>query len=394
MLGNSTGISSAPTFQANKKRLSTISEEHPSTPASAAQTTKPRPSREDTYSSRSKTSTTTNVHKEVEANQIFGLSRPAHGDLGDVHKLKTNCFKVDLDSRVQLYGYHVQITPNPETAREHQRAFELFLNEGSCLDESRSAGATNILATNHRNTIVTVRPLKLGRSHRGQCQVDYYEPEDARPKKIPSTNIHVFTISLTNTQPMSLTELMAYFSSTSAQASFGRIESTTQLLNIAMSRKPVSSLGVIEPNSKTDFFNKWGFVLGPLDGGLVAQVCHSGRIIDAGPSFFANIIPRIGSFYEAGPLIDLIRAFRSSGRSLPQLHGFLKGVRVEVSHLKTQSGRNRVKTITGLSQVPNLGANANETSFVWENEEISVADYYWQSKYLQCDHTHFAARTS
>ena len=394
MLANSTGISSASTLKANEKRLSTISEEDPSIPAAVGQTTKPRPFREDLYSSRSKTSTTTKVFNEVGETQCMKLSRLAHGDLGDVIKLKTNCFKVDLDSKVQLYIYHVHITPEPETAREHQRAFELFLKEGSCLDESRSAGATEILVTNHRNTVVTVRPLKLGRSHRGQCQVGYYESEDTRPKKIPSTNIHVFTISLTKTQPMSLTELMACFGSTSAQASFGRIESTVQLLNIAMSRKPVSFLGVIEPNSKTDFFNKWGFVLGPLDGGLVAQACHSGRIINAGPSFFANIIPRIGSFYEAGPLIDLIRAFRSSGRSLHQLHGFLKGVRVEVSHLRTQSGRNRVKTITGLAQVPKLGANANETRFVWENEEICVADYYWHSKYLQCDHTHFAARTS
>ena len=393
MLGNSTGISSAPTFQANVKRLSTISEEDPSTPVSAAQTTKPRPSRENPYSSTSKTLTTTKVFSEVGETQLMKLSRPAHGDLGDVIDLKTNCFKVDLDSRVQLYIYHVHITPEPETTREHERAFELFLNEGSCLDESRSAGATEILATDYRNTVVTVRPLKLGRSHRGQCQVDYYEPEDTRPKKIPSTNTHVFTIFLTKTQPISLTELMDYFDSTSAQASFGRIEPTIQLLNIAMSRKPVSLLGVIEPNSETDFF-KWGVVLGPLDEGLVAQACHSGRIINAGSSFFANIIPRIWSFYEAGPLVDLIRAFRSSGKSLLQLHDFLKGVRVEVSHLKTQSGRNRVKTITGLAQIPRLGANANETSFVWENEEISVADYYWQSKYLQRDHTHFAARTS
>ncbi|KAM0800194.1 ribonuclease H-like domain-containing protein [Usnea florida] len=278
----------------------------------------------------------------------------------NIINLKTNCFEVGLDGSVQLYRYHVHVTPKPRTPREHHRAFELFLKEGSCLDDSRHAGATKVLGTDHRNTVVTIRPLKLGSSDRGQCLVDYYEPEYTRPKKIPSTNTYVFTISLTKTQPMSLSEVMDHVASTSAQASFGRIESTIQVLNIAMSKKP------------------WENVLGPLDGGLVAQGYHSARIINAGPSLFANIIPRIGSFYKSGPLVDLIRAFRSSGKTLLQLHGFLKGVRVEYRHLKSESGRYRVKTITGLANVPKLGANANEATFVWMKKDISVAGYYKQ----------------
>ena len=308
----------------------------------------------------------------------------------NIINLKTNCFEVDLDGSVQLYRYHVHVTPKPRTPREHHRAFELFLKEGSCLDDSRHAGATKVLATDHRNTVVTIRPLKLGSSDRGQCLVDYYEPEDTRPKKIPSTNTHVFTIFLTKTQPMSLNELMDYIASTSAKVSFARMESTMEVLNIAIPKKPVSPLGVTEPSIETDFCIKWENVLGPLDGGLVAQGYHSARIINAGPSLFANIIPRTGSFYEHGPLVDLIRAFRSSGKTLLQLHGFLKGVRVEVPHLKIASGRYRVKTITGLANVPKLGANATEATFVRMKEEISVADYYLQSRYMQYNHTLFA----
>ena len=198
ILVNSTGLASTPISQANGKRLSTIPEEN-------------------------------------------------------VINLKTNCFEINLDGSVQLYRYHVHIAPRPKTAREYNRAFELFLNEGSCLEDSRRAGATKVLATNHRNTVVTVQPLKLGKSNRGQCLVDYYEPEDTGPKKMPSTNTHVFTISLTKIQPMSLSELIDYVGSTSAQASSGRIESTIQVLNIAMSKKPVSSLEFIEPSIETNF---------------------------------------------------------------------------------------------------------------------------------------------
>ena len=184
MLGNSTGVSSPPTSKTNKKRLSTIPEEN-------------------------------------------------------IINLKTNCLEVDLGTSIQLYRYHVHIAPKPKTAREYNRAFELFLKEGSCLDDSRRAGATAVLATDHRNTVVTVRPLELGTSSRGQCLVDYYEPEDTRPK-IPSTNTHVFTISLTKAQPMALNEMMDYVASTSAQASSGRMESTMEVLNIAMSKNSVS----------------------------------------------------------------------------------------------------------------------------------------------------------
>ena len=339
ILGNSTGVSSPPTSKANGKRLPTIPEEN-------------------------------------------------------IVNLKTNCFKINLDNSVQWYRYHVHVAPKPETAREYNRAFELSLKEGSCLDDSRDAGATEVLATDHRNTVVTVRPLKLGRSNRGQCLVDYYEPEDTRPKKMPSTNTHVFTISLTKTQPMSLNELMGYIASTSPKASVGRIESTIQVLNMAMSKKPVSSLVVIEPSIETNFSIKWENVLGSLDGGLVARGWHSARIINTGPRLFANISPKTGSFYEAGSLVDLIRAFRSSGKTLLQLHGFLKGVRVEVPHLKTESGLYRVKTITGLAHVPKLGANADEATFVCMKKEISVADYYLQSKYMRDRHILSADQSS
>ena len=188
---------------------------------------------------------------------------------------------------------------------------------------------------------------------------------------------------------MSMNDLMDYVASTTAQASSGRMKSIMEVLNIAMSKKPVSFLGVMEPSIETNFSIKWENVLGPLEGGLVAQGCHSARIINVGPSLSANIIPRIGSFYQAGPLVELIRAFRWSGKSLHQLHGFLKGVRVQVPHLKTESGLHRVKTITGLAHVPKLGANADEATFVWMKKEISVADYYLQSKYMRYEHTIF-----
>ena len=339
ILGNSTGLSSTLTSQANGRRLPTIPEEN-------------------------------------------------------IINLKTNCFKIDLDSSVQLYRYHVHVAPKPKTAREYNRAFELFLKKGSCLDDSRRAGATEVLATDHRNTVVTVRPLILGESDRGQCLVNYYEPEDTGPKKKPSTNTHVFTISLTKVQPMSLSELMTYSASTSAKASLGRMESTMEVLNIAMSKKPVSSLGVIGSSIETDSSTKWENVLGSLEGGLVAQGFHSARIINAGASLFASINPRIESFYKAGSLINLIRAFRSSGNSLLQLHEFLKGVRVEIPHLRTEGSGYRVKTITGLAHVPKLGANANEVTFVWMSQEISVADYYLSSMYMRYYQTLFADQSS
>ena len=321
----------------------------------------------------------------MEKSQVQLLNRPAYGETGDVINLQANYFKVDLDSSVQLYRYHVHVVPEPKTARQRQRAFELFIKEEPASQNLRHSDVTPVYATDYRSTLVTVQPLKLGESGRSQRQVAYYESEEDGPKKIPSIHNHIFTISLAKTQPMPLQKLMDYLTSNAtARPSFGVKASILQSLNIVVSQKPLKITGVAETKEKNKVFTeRENEPLGILGGGLVALDCSSTRLKTASPSLLINISPKVASFYQEGLLVDLIRSFRASCKVTAQLHDFLKGLRIQVLHLKSSSGRPRTKTITGLAFCPTLGANADHVRFIWGEKETSVADYHQESKYTR-----------
>lgn len=308
-----------------------------------------------------------------------------YGKIGDIINLQANYFKVDLDSSVQLYRYHVHVLPEPKTARQRQRAFELFVKEEPAFQNLRHFGVTKVYATDYRSTLVTVEPLELGDNGRSQRQVAYYESEENGPKKIPSVHNHIFTISLARIQPMPLQTLMdCLTSTTTARPSFGPKGSILQLLHIVVSQKPLKIAGVTETKERNKVFTeRENEPLGILGGGLVALKCYSTRLKTASPSLLINISPKVASFYREGSLVQLIRDFRASCKVTAQLHDFLKGLRVQVPHLKTSSGLPRTKTITGLAFLPTLGANADQVRFIWEKKETSVADYYQQSKYTR-----------
>ena len=346
-------------------------------------------SRVNGYPPRSDVVTISKTLEVTKESQIQRLSRPAHGTVGKAINLQTNCFMADLDTSVQLYRYHIHVVPEPKTPWERRRAFELFLKEGSSLDDSRHSDALKVFATDNRSTLVTVKPLKLGDGGQGQCQVAYYEKNEDRPKEILTIHNHVFTISLAKTQPLPLAKLRDYLSSTTLQSPFGLKGSLLQELNIAMSQKTLSITGAAETKGKKIFNKHKHEPLRTLGGGLVVLESCSTTVKAAGPGLIINISPKFASFYRAGSLVDLIREFKTSKKGFDQLHEFLKGVRVEILHLTSKSGSPRIKTITGLAFFPTLGANANQATFVWERKEISVANYYQQSKCTRRDYTDY-----
>ena len=319
----------------------------------------------------------------MEKSEIQWLYRPAYGKAGDIINLEANYFKVDLDSSVQLYRYHVHVAPEPKTARQRQRAFELFMKEEPCFQNLRDSGVSPVYATDCRSTLVTAEPLELGDSGRNQRQVAYYESEENGPKKIPSVHIHIFTTSVARIQPMPLQKLMdCLTSTTTARPYLGLKGSILQLLNIVVSQKPLEITGVAETKERNKVFTeRENEPLGVLGGGLVALQCYSTRLKTASPSLLINFSPRVAIFYREGSLVHLIRDFRASCKATDQLHGFLKGLRVQVPHLKSNNGRPRTKTITGLAILPALGANADQIRFIWEKKEVSVTAYYQRSEY-------------
>ena len=339
------------------------------------------------YPPRSDVVTNSRTLEGTKESQIQRLSRPAHGTVGKAINLQTNCFMADLDTSIQLYRYHIHVAPEPKTPWERRRAFELFLKEGSCLEDSRHSDALKVFATDNRSTLVTVKPLKLGDSGQGQCQVAYYEKNEDRPKEILTVHNHVFTISFAKTQPLPLEKLRDYLASMTLQSPFGLKGSLLQVLNIAMSQKTLSITEPAETKDKKIFTKHKHEPLRTLGGGLVVLENCCTTVKTASLGLLINISPKFASFYRAGPLVDLIREFKMSKKGSDQLHEFLKGVRVEILHLTSKSGSPKIKNITGLAFLPTLGANANQATFIWERKETSVTNYYQQSKCTRRDNT-------
>lgn len=64
-----------------------------------------------------------------------------------------------------------------------------------------------------------------------------------------------------------------------------------------------------------------------------------------------------------------------------QLSKFLKGIRVQLTYLKTSNGDLKTKVVAGLAREPFLGADAERASFIWDeiNSNVTVQQYYLRS---------------
>lgn len=321
--------------------------------------------------------------KSLSNSTIPRLGRPGHGTAGYEIDLKTNSFEIKPVAGVELYQYHVHVTPEPKTARQRKQAFDLFLKNASFLRPFHLGGPP-VVATDYRSTLITTERIdrQADKEHdRHQCVVNYYEPEESAPKKIPNIHSHIITVSFCQSLP--LRKLMDYLGSKSGRAWSKVNGSILQALSLVVARKPIKITDVTTTNNEHRFFPKMEPLV-VLDGGLVALQGFQASVRVLGSRLFVNVNPRIGIFYredKEGSLLDLIDQFRETCKGMEQLQDFVKGIRVSLSHLNTERGNSKIKTVLGLASHPTLGANANQVSFHWKEEEITVTDYYKQSEH-------------
>ncbi len=300
--------------------------------------------------------------------------RPAYGTSGRRIVLRCNYFQVLPNPDLQIFRYHVEVTPAANAARKRRRAFELLLETASFLDGVRPA-----MATDYRSMLVTAQRLDLGAEDRTTSRVVYYEAEEAGPK---SEQPPTYTFKISYTSTLSVQELLDYVSSTATSAGYSDKDSVLQALNIAMSRKPSGSPNIAVSPGTNRFFPT-GAVLGDLGGGLVALRGYYASVRTATLRLLLNVNSVTATFYRAGSLLDLMRDFRTSCQGPWQflLHNFLKGVRVETTHLKTAKGVYKTKVLAGLARIPHPAASAQEVSFHWDetNSNVTIEDYYNRS---------------
>ena len=305
-------------------------------------------------------------------------TRPGYGTLGNKVILRTNYFQVMLSNKdFQLFRYAVEVTPRPGPIRKWRRAFELFIQDAPCL-----AGLRHAVATDSKATIITTKKLDLGPDDRASYSVPYYEAEELGPDpEKPS-----LTFKIQYVKALSVQELLDYLSDTGGNARYDDKDELLQTLNIAMARKPTSTPDIaVLPGANRFFPTSQASI--DLGGGLVALHGYYTSVRASTLRLLINVNSITASFYRAGPLLELMRIFRdgivANRPQIPPLHSFLKGVRVEVTHLRTGKGLPKKKTIAGLSRNPD-GATAREKSFHYEdaNRNVTIEEYFRLSECL------------
>lgn len=300
--------------------------------------------------------------------------RPGYGTMGQKVILRTNYFQVMLsDKDFQLFRYQVQVDKEPNAARKRKRAFELFIQDAPCL-----TGLRHAVATDNRTTLITIKKLDLGPDDRAVYLVPYYDAEEQGPD--PEKDPLQFKIQYV--KALSVQELLTYLSDTSGNARYDDKDEILQSLNIAMARKPSSSPDVAALPKANKFFptNQDPMDLG---GGLVALRGYYTSVRTSTLRLLVNVNSITAAFYLPGPLLLLMRKFRDTvGGSL---HHFLKGVQVELTHLKTGKGVPKKKVISGIARSPIFGAGARQISFRYEDlkRNVTIEEYFRLSEYTR-----------
>ncbi len=296
--------------------------------------------------------------------------RPGYATLGRPIKLLANYFDILPQPDLQLFRYHIDVVPLPTPMRRRKRAFQLFLEKAPFL-----SGVYPAAATDYSSTLVSVKKLNLGPQGKTTYEVLYFEPEEAGPREEDPKK---FTFQVTYTNTLSVQELMDYLKDVNKAMELPEKASILQVLNIAMARKPNSSPNVASFATRNKFFPVDG-QLGELGGGLVALRGYYTSVRTATLRLLLNVNSITAAFYKPGPLFNLMSTFRESlprGSSFEQRCGkFLKGVRVSVSHLKTENNQLRTKVIAGIEP---HGYGANKVQFDWEEKKkkVTVQQYF------------------
>ena len=301
--------------------------------------------------------------------------RPGYSTIGTPVILRANYFEIMSKPNLQLYRYNVDMNPDPGVARKRKRLFQLLLETAPFLTHIASQ-----VATDNRSTLISMTMLDLGKEGIQEGSIPYFEAEDS--EATARARSYNFRVSYTNT--LSIQQLVDYLCSVAPQARFDDKESILQALNIVMSRKPSNDAQVTSAGSK--YFPTTSF-LANLNGGLVAIKGYFSSVRTSTSRLLLNVNCITAASYLPGSLLQLMQAFRSTFRGtyqaqLVQLNRFLKGVRIETTHLKTKKGAYKTRVVNGLATG---GKGATQVAFDWDAVgdgkllSITVADYFLRS---------------
>jgi eukaryotic translation initiation factor 2C len=267
--------------------------------------------------------------------------------------LWANYFELITQADLLLFRYSLEILPDhagrTPTGKKVKRIIELLIEDHF----SQHAGS---IATDYKSNMICRFDLSIDPN---EYLVHYRsEGEDE-----PSANANTYRIRIQETGTLRVSELMDYLTSTHASALFGSKEELIQALNIAMGHYPKAATNIVSVGANKHFeaaaagseTMDLGAGLNAIRGFFVSVRAATARIL-------INVQVKSAAFYQTGELRRLVAAWtnvhRDDIRSMLRLSNFLKGVRIQVTHIERRNKAGdvilRIKTITGLA-IPGEG---------------------------------------
>lgn len=254
-------------------------------------------------------------------------SRPGFGTKGKPIKLRSNFFPLSLSpTNATMYEYDVAITPAAGTAarRVKRRIFQL-----AELTTEWHGGLRGVVAHDHASKVIASKQLSQPLS----LAVRFYDEDEAGPSAAATT----YTLTFTFTQTIALAPLMQYLQGRPEQKSLD-IQPALAALNIILAAHPSrtghNGGGVMVGRNK--FFFPSDVQL-PLTGGLEAWRGFYSSVRPAHKQLMVNVNACTTAFYKPQNLADAMIEFQQAtfgGR----FTAFVKGVRVQTTHLKRRRG--------------------------------------------------------
>ncbi|EEP77627.1 predicted protein [Uncinocarpus reesii 1704] len=265
--------------------------------------------------------------------------RPGYGTRGDRVLLWANYFALTAKPNVDLYRYKIEVkapakTPEPK-GKKLKRIIELLLEDH--FQEFRDR-----IATDFKATLICRDSLKFDSK---VYDIQYRaEGEDT-----PPPNPKVYPVRVLFTGTLSTADLLKYLSSVNLSEAFGGKEELLQALNIIVGHNPKTTSNMFSVGANRHYPLGNAAERYNLQGGLEAFRGYFVSVRPATGRLLVNVqVKHIACFAEV-PLARLIEMLGARGY---QLQRTLKGIRVQLSHLRRVKGNQRiprVKTIIALA---------------------------------------------
>ncbi|GIC93068.1 argonaute/piwi family protein [Aspergillus udagawae] len=294
--------------------------------------------------------TTASIIKEVGLSHTTRFPpRPGYGISGVPTVLRANYFELTLDPDLRLYRYNVEICPPANGMASRARLAPIPKRVMLSLLRTHFYQEQSNIATDGHQTFISRRRLDI--------------PD--QPLRVCSDTNDTYHLRVRYTGTLASDELVAQSTSGNREErmvcqTLPAKDEFIQALNIIVGHYPryaSSQFVSVGSNRHFDINDRpisLGAGLNVLRGLFVSVKVIDNRLL-------VNIQPKYAAYYEAQRLDRLIAAFlRDKGPDMGQLAVYLRGLRVQLLHLKSKMrGRRslpRIKTIFGLA-MPGDGRN-------------------------------------